>query len=677
MKGILGKFSEKSTNATTGDKTIKGKIKLVTIQLLVVSLLVVGGISCILNYWTLYKAMVDSLQTTAQVAAGQISYHLTATMNSVELIGTIKDLTDEDITPAEKQVILDEYADHFGWFSACITDDKGIGISSAGFNVTNEEYFQRAVKGETYISELMYSEKMQDFIVIVAAPLWENGDFDGKIVGTVIAILDARILSEIVSEIRISENGGAYVLDAEGTEIGAEMYEFVEQQWNSIKEAETNSSFKALAKIEKKMIKGESGFGTYLFMGTLKYIGYVPIGINGWSLGVTAPVSDFIDGTVLSIILTIIVLIVMSSVGKKVTERLGSEIGDAVHVCAERLQLLTEGDLSTPVENLEREDETKILEESTRAIVETQQTIIGDISYILREMADGNFDVHSQIGEKAYVGEYFEILDSMRTLKRGMTETLRSVVEASYQVDIGAQQLAGAAEELADGATNQAGAVEELFTTVTDVAGQVEKNNEVTIVANDKVKEIGKEAVESEKMMHELTTDMANIKETSAEINKIIAEIEEIASQTNLLSLNASIEAARAGEAGRGFAVVATQIGKLAEQSAKSAVNTRHLIEASIQEINKGNVATNQTAEHIAQMMKGLEKVVELIAAIQEASDTQNIAINQIKQGVEEISDVVRSNSAAAEETSATSEELSAQAQAMQVLVSKFKLENP
>ena len=658
------------------DKSIKGKINKVTISLLIVSLLIIGVASCVLNYWTLYKAMVDSLQTTAQVAAGQVSYQMNATMNSVEVVGSLQQLTDDSISDREKQEILNEYAEHFGWLSVHMTDVNGIGVGASAFDASTQDYFLRAVKGETVISDPVYSEEAAGLVVIIAAPLWANGEFNGRIDGTVIAVLDARILSEIVAGIRISENGGAYIIDSEGTEIGAEFYEFVEQRWNTIKESEADSSLNSLAKLEKKMINGESGFGTYRFMGTPKYMGYVPVGINGWSLAVTAPISDFTDGTILSIIITVVMLAIMSIVGKRIAERLGNKIGDAVRVCTERLQLLAEGDLSTTVVNLDTEDETKILENSTRDIVESLQTIIGDISYMLGEMADSNYVVDTKIGEDAYVGEYNAILSSLHVLKAGMNKTLHSVVEASQQVDAGAEQLAGAAQDLAEGATNQAGTVEELLATVTDVAGQIESNNQVTITANERVKEIGKEAVESETMMHELINHMVGIKDTSAEISKIINEIEEIASQTNLLSLNASIEAARAGEAGRGFAVVADQIGKLAEQSARSAVNTRHLIEASILAINKGNEATSLTAERIVQVMEGLEEVVSLIASIQEASATQTTAIDQIKQGVEVISEVIGNNSAAAEETSATSEELSAQAQTMQILVSEFKLED-
>lgn len=655
------------------DKSIKSKIKNVAIKLLVFSIIIVSSVSCVLNYWTLYKSTVNSLQTTASIAAGQVNQYINGISESVELVGSVKQLTEDGVSAGEKQKILDEYAEYFEWLSLQVTDVDGNTVNGT-YNVVEESYFQRVLAGETVIIDPAFDEAIGDYVIIIMAPLWEKGDFNSKISGAVIATVPARELSEdIVAHMRIGKNGGAYVLDAEGTEIAAEFYEFV--GWNTIKESETDSSYKPLAEIEHKMIAGKSGFGTYLFMGTPKYIGYAPVGVNGWSIGVTAPIADFLGGTILCIILTIIMLVVMSAVGKRITEQLGNRIGDAVCACAQRLQLLAEGDLDTPVENLNTEDETKILEDSTRAIVENQQTIIGDISYILHEMADSNFKVTSKIDQDAYVGAYHEILASMRALKNGMTETLMSVVEASEQVDAGAVQLAGAAQDLAEGATDQAGAVEKLVTTVINVADQVEKSNEITIATNDKVKLIGCEAIESEKMMRELLKDMINIKDTSAEINKIIVEIEEIASQTNLLSLNASIEAARAGEAGRGFAVVADQIGKLAEQSAESAINTRHLIEASILEINKGNDATSKTAEHLTLVMEGLEEVVDLIASIQEASNAQTIAIEQIKQEAEDISRVVCSNSAAAEETSATSEELSAQAQTMQSLVSTFQLD--
>lgn len=109
--------------------------------------------------------------------------------------------------------------------------------------------------------------------------------------------------------------------------------------------------------------------------------------------------------------------------------------------------------------------------------------------------------------------------------------------------------------------------------------------------------------------MNAVTEAMKRISDMSKQIETIIGQIEEIAEQTNLLALNASIEAARAGEAGKGFAVVASQIGKLADESAQSAVNTRELIMNSIQEIENGNQAVDVTFQTIISLVEGINEV--------------------------------------------------------------------
>ena len=138
--------------------------------------------------------------------------------------------------------------------------------------------------------------------------------------------------------------------------------------------------------------------------------------------------------------------------------------------------------------------------------------------------------------------------------------------------------------------------------------------------------------------------------------------------------MNAAIEAARAGEAGRGFAVVAEQIRKLAEQSAQSAVDTRSLIEGSLQEIERGNQAAGAAAESLEQIVTGVKEIAADSRRLSEESTAQAQAMEQAEVGVNQISEVVQSNSASAEESSATSEELSAQAYSLNEVVGKFTL---
>lgn len=176
-----------------------------------------------------------------------------------------------------------------------------------------------------------------------------------------------------------------------------------------------------------------------------------------------------------------------------------------------------------------------------------------------------------------------------------------------------------------------------------------------------------------EKYMGEFAA-MKRISDMSKQIETIIGQIEEIAEQTNLLALNASIEAARAGEAGKGFAVVASQIGKLADESAQSAVNTRELIMNSIQEIENGNQAVDVTFQTIISLVEGINEVAKKSQELAQLSETQAEQIKQAESGVNQISEVVQSNAAIAEESSATSQELSAESASLNDLVQQFKL---
>ena len=174
--------------------------------------------------------------------------------------------------------------------------------------------------------------------------------------------------------------------------------------------------------------------------------------------------------------------------------------------------------------------------------------------------------------------------------------------------------------------------------------------------------------------MDKLVEAMQRISETSEMIGSVITEIEDIASQTNLLSLNASIEAARAGDAGKGFAVVADQIRTLAEQSAKAAVNTRELIESSIEEIKNGNRAAENTKKVLSNVVVDIRGLSESSKSLNEVSLTQAESMGQADAGVSRITDIIQANSATAQETSATSEELSAQATSMDEIVARIKL---
>lgn len=371
-----------------------------------------------------------------------------------------------------------------------------------------------------------------------------------------------------------------------------------------------------------------------------------------------------------------VVLIVLSVVTFLITIAMASYIIRSITRPVSEMEAVAKemaaGSLNVSI-GYESQDEVGSLADSMRSLTGGIREIIEDIGYILGELAHGNFRVTSKCLER-YIGDYVPIVEAMRLLRDNLNSTLLEIREASGQVALGSVQMANSAQGLAEGATEQAGAVEELTATVENVAVMAESSAENAQQSYEQVKGSAQKAEHGMKNMGELIEAMERISTTSKEIENIIESIEDIASQTNLLSLNASIEAARAGEAGRGFAVVADQIGKLAADSAQSAVNTRELIIKTREEVEMGNTITNKTSEAFEEVIKSMNEFAEVARASSDVSNQQYESLNQVRDGIEQISGVVQSNSAAAEQTSATSQELSAQADHLEMQVKRFQL---
>ncbi len=306
-------------------------------------------------------------------------------------------------------------------------------------------------------------------------------------------------------------------------------------------------------------------------------------------------------------------------------------------------------------------------------LIDDFKKVVGDISYILGEMSNGNFKVESQ-EEDSYLGDFEDIKHSMKKLKTALIETLLKIRDVANQVSFDSSQMAESAQGLAQGATDQAKAVEKLQVTINDVTDQTLKSADVAVEAYQEAESVNEVVNASREKLSKMSKAMEEINQTSQKIGNIIASIEDIASQTNLLALNAAIEAARAGEAGKGFAVVAEEIRKLAEQSAKAAVDTTQLIESSMDEVARGNEITQETVNSLKQVISGVNTVLQSVNGVQETAIRQAKAMKQVDEGVEKISGVVQNNSATAQETSSTSQELSAQAAVLDELVEKFEL---
>ncbi len=368
-------------------------------------------------------------------------------------------------------------------------------------------------------------------------------------------------------------------------------------------------------------------------------------------------------------IIIIVAIILSTKIGKKIAKQIAVPLGQL----GERLKTFAAGDLTSPFPLVTTGDEVEHMEKDAKEMANTLDTLISDIGEVLGEMASGNYTTKSKVAEQ-YTGDFKKLYESMRGLRDQMTETLLSIGDASNQVFAGSDELANASQCLAEGATDQANAVTEIHATISDITVTMEKSAQSADESYIKAQEYADKADESRQEMNTMMIAMERINETSTKIGDIISEIESIAAQTNLLSLNASIEAARAGESGRGFAVVADQIRDLADQSAKAAVDTRDLIEASIHEVSKGNSVADHASSAIQSVVDGIKEIADFSKSLKIMMEEQAEAMRQAEIGINQISGVVQSNAATAQEASATSQELSAQAQMLDQLIGQFKL---
>ena len=322
---------------------------------------------------------------------------------------------------------------------------------------------------------------------------------------------------------------------------------------------------------------------------------------------------------------------------------------------------------------VDTQDEIGLLSGAFQKMSDNLKRMVDDVSYLLGELASGNFNVRTQAKE-SYVGQFEAFLLSMQKLVHTLSDSLSQVSRSADQVASGSGQVSSGAQALSQGATEQASSVEELAATISEISDQVKGSAQYASQARAQTMESEKEIQQCNHEMQEMVRAMEEINQKSNEIEKIIKTIEDIASQTNILALNAAVEAARAGAAGKGFAVVAEEVRSLASKSAEASKNTSALIEGTMAAVEKGSRIAQNTAQTLLTVVKSSEAAASAVDKIAETANEQASAIAQVTQGVEQISGVIQTNSATAQESAAASEELSGQAHLLKEIVGRFRL---
>ncbi len=653
-------------------KSIRTKITMCLILTVLAAVIAVGAFSIVLNYRSTIGTVDQMMSESAALAAGRVEQELTAYENVAMDTGCIPQLSDAGVSADEKRAIIDERVSMHGFQRGNIIGADGISIFD-GKDYSDREYVKQAMAGNIYVSEPLISKITGELSIMVAAPLYSGGEQGASIEGVVYFVPKETFLNDIVSSIKVSPNSRAYMINKSGATIADTTLDTITVQ-NIEAEAQADPALKELAKVHESMRQGKNGFGSYKTAEHSMFIAYAPVtGTDGWSIAVTSPQSDYLSGTYAGIAINVVVIIASVFASVFVALKLAVSISNPMKACAERMKLLVEGDLESPVPKVSSQDETGMLAQSTAELVEGLSAIIHDIGYLLNEMANQNLDIQSK-NREAYVGSFQNILLSMRNMKVELSDTIRQINHSADQVSSASSHISSSAQSLSQGAVEQASSVDELAVRISEISEQAKGTADGALDARNQTHQAGEEVSACNQQMQELMEAMGRIQHSSDEIGKIIKTIEDIAFQTNILALNAAVEAARAGSAGKGFAVVADEVRNLASKSAEASKSTASLIEHSSEAVNKGTEIARHTADTLLEVVNSMESVVSSIDRIAAVSNEQSDAVQQVTEGINQISGVVQSNSATAEEGAAASEELSAEAAGLKRLVEQFTL---
>ena len=544
-----------------------------------------------------------------------------------------------------------------------LLQSDGVLFRSGEIDFSSRNWYQRVMEQQdTITSETYLNANGNAQTVTVASPVYANGSIQG-IVGVDINI---TYLSKLLSQITVGQSGYITLYDFNHTIIY-----HPDSSAMGVNASDANYSENIL----KCILNDEDSEAMLYTRGGNEYYGSTALAETpGFLVLGVMPVSEFTSHTsallriliigmvVLGVLLTLICVFIALSITRPLKE---------LEVVVDRL---ANGELDVNVV-VHGRDEVALLSSNTARIVERLKKYIlyiDEVADVMHQIGRGNLAFTLQ---QDYVGEFAKVKEAMLSIRSTLTEIISSISQSADQVNAGAEQIASGAQAMAQGATEQAASVEELSSMVQHLSAQATAEADTAMEARKTLEEIKVEIDRSNDQMAQMRTAMDDISVQSTAIRSIIKTIDDIAFQTNILALNAAVEAARAGSAGKGFAVVADEVRSLAGKSAEAAQKTNELIENSVHAVQNGEELTKLTADSLALVAEKSRQVVITIENVVNAYHEQAGELADIAKGVDQISEVVQTNSATAEESAAASEELSGQANVMHQQVALFHLD--
>lgn len=648
---------------------IKTRMTRTIIVVFLFLLLVTSVISGAAAFYAANTTMKKTLDETAKQASSNVAHKIKNYKTLLTEMATAEALT-EDTTDEEKLSFVNEKASFYrNEMGADLFYANADGtVLGLGISILDREFYQNAIADKSMITNPIVRKDTGTLGYTYAVPV----EKEGNVTGVLYMIIDYEMIYDIIKECSIGKNGFTYVIDKNGNTIIDSDQQKVIDSYNTANESKSDSRKKVQAELEQKACAGQNGFGTYRLNGHKYYM--VSHGIentDGWSLLINLKSSEFTYVVKYAIIASIFANILLAFLAITSLSRITRQIAGPVNQMADRMEKLSKGDLKTQIDKINTNDEIENLYNSLLETMKFLQSYIANITEVTTKIAHKNLNLDISLD---YMGDFSPIREAMQEILDTLNQDIKQINELAEGVFNSADGVANSSKVLADGASVQTKAVEELSLSVKEIKQRINENHGISLSADEKMKFIETEMIESSNNMKKMMDAMEEINHYSSEISSILEMIEDIASQTNLLSLNASIEAARAGESGKGFAVIASDVGKLAVQSQEASKNTAALIQESLRAIKNGTLVAKEAEDSMVQVTSGTKDISGIIQKVSEISTNQEQSIANLMDGIEEIVKVVEQNSAAAQEGTAISKELIERAGTLKEVAAQFEL---
>ncbi len=656
-------------------KKITGKLIICAIAIVFLIQGVFGAFNIYTNLSTAEKSAQLTLNQSAATVAGYLSAELQRTANVAYETGCNINFTSFGVGDTQKNDYLKQKCERYGYIHIELIDDDGTSILGEG-DFTSEVGYGVAMKGESYISQPETLET-GELVIYFYAPLWNRGVDDSMVDGVVRITCDASVLSAAITSTGITEKAQTYVIDSNGYIIADSTKPVITEQLSYEELSATDITLKALADVHTRMRAGENGCEK-VYHPAIKedgYIGFAPIaGSGGWAVAVVAPESDVMGAANSTIYIETAAFAVGLIVAVVLAVLNGRKIGKAVATCSERLRKLAAGDVEAPVVVVKSKDETAEFARSVFLAVESVKSLVKDLRKMTNTMSEGNFNIDASDIERNYTGSFGQLINETHKLSETLSDKLSGIDTSATVVCGGAAKVSGGAQTFSDSTTTQQNAVKELSGSVGDITSMINGTADNCIDMKEMANRVNGDLNAATEQMKRLMASMERINTASEQIEEIVKTIEDISFQTNILALNAAVEAAKAGQAGRGFAVVADEVRSLAERSSEAAKSTTRLVKDTVVAVRDGGRIAGLTSRSVDEASEAAVTVMSNMDKIAQASESQVQTIKQISACVDQISSIIKSNTAISEESMISGRELSEQAQRLRELIASFTL---